>query len=436
MRRETSPVRAGWRATVEAQGLAYAVARDDDHDDDDHGDGASGDGASGDGASGDGGSERLYWDESAAYVLTTQEASELERVSEGLHEMSLTAARRVLTEDRLWASLGLPAHARPTLRRSLDAAPDAGPAGGSLYGRLDLAFDGSGPPLLLEYNADTPTALVEASVVQWYWLEDLHPDCDQVNTLHERLVAAWQQMLPEHAGGLVHLAAGQSEPTEDWVTIAYLRDTVREAGFIDVGLRMEDLGWWQEGGRFVDLQNRPVDVCYRLYPWDWMFAERFGPLLDHPSAAVRWVEPPWKLLLASKTLLVALWEEFEDHPNLLPAWLEEPRPGSPEARQGYVSKPVHGWEGAGVRISAPGIDVHTDPAHTVGQALVHQAFTELPDLEGNYPVIGSWLIAGESAGLGFRESTSLITDTAARFVPHRLDAPRSTPEQVESWLSD
>jgi glutathionylspermidine synthase len=36
-----------------------------------------------------------------------------------------------------------------------------------LYGRFDLAYRGDGPPKLLEYNADTPTALFEAAVVQW-----------------------------------------------------------------------------------------------------------------------------------------------------------------------------------------------------------------------------------------------------------------------------
>jgi glutathionylspermidine synthase len=35
---------------------------------------------------------------------------------------------------------------------------------GSLYGRLDLSFDGQGPPKLLEYNADTPTSIFEAAV--------------------------------------------------------------------------------------------------------------------------------------------------------------------------------------------------------------------------------------------------------------------------------
>ena len=42
---------------------------------------------------------------------------------------------------------------------------------GSLYGRLDMSFDGRGPAKLLEYNADTPTSIFEAAVFQWTWLE-------------------------------------------------------------------------------------------------------------------------------------------------------------------------------------------------------------------------------------------------------------------------
>src|SRR5205085_9315425 len=33
----------------------------------------------------------------------------------------------------------------------------------SVYGRFDLRHDGDGPAKLLEYNADTPTSLVEAA---------------------------------------------------------------------------------------------------------------------------------------------------------------------------------------------------------------------------------------------------------------------------------
>ena len=43
----------------------------------------------------------------------------------------------------------------------------------TIYGRFDFAYDGNRPPKLLEYNADTPTALLEAAVVQWFWLKDV-----------------------------------------------------------------------------------------------------------------------------------------------------------------------------------------------------------------------------------------------------------------------
>ena len=41
-----------------------------------------------------------------------------------------------------------------------------------LYGRMDLVF-GAGPAKLLEYNADTPTALYESAAFQWIWLEEM-----------------------------------------------------------------------------------------------------------------------------------------------------------------------------------------------------------------------------------------------------------------------
>jgi hypothetical protein len=49
-------------------------------------------------------------------------------------------------------------------------------------------WDGSGAPRMLEYNAGTPTALLEAGVVQWHWLQDVHPEADQFNSLHEQLI--------------------------------------------------------------------------------------------------------------------------------------------------------------------------------------------------------------------------------------------------------
>ena len=49
---------------------------------------------------------------------------------------------------------------------------------------------------------------------------------------------------------------------------------------------------------------------------------------------------------------------------------------------------------------------------------VYQALAPLPDFGGHRPVLGSWVIDGQSAGIGIRESDGPITDNFSRFVPH------------------
>jgi len=41
-------------------------------------------------------------------------------------------------------------------------------------------------------------------------------------------------------------------------------------------------------------------------------------------------------------------------------------------------------------------------------------------LNNNYPVIGSWIIGQDAAGIGIREANNLITDNKSRFVPHLI----------------
>lgn len=60
--------------------------------------------------------------------------------------------------------------------------------------------------------------------------------------------------------------------------------------------------------------------------------------------------------------------------------------------------------------------------HTEGdygeEGYIYQQYVALPNFDGNNAVIGSWVIDGESAGIGVRESDSLITNNLSRFVPH------------------
>jgi glutathionylspermidine synthase len=391
MERRTIEPRPGWQRTVEEQGLIYPLTRYPDN------------------------SLRPYWDESAYYVFSLEEVEALEEVVEELHRMCLRAAEHIVTSGRL-ADLGI---TDPRVAEAVIEAWHRRAELPSLYGRFDLRYDGRGPAKLLEYNADTPTSLVEAASPQWFWMEERFPGADQWNSLHERLVAAWRKqaaLLPP--GSPLYFAhSAADELGEDLMTVAYLKETAEQAGLDTDWISMEEIGWDRLSGRFVDNRLRFIRSCFKLYPWEWLTTDRFaGHVLDTldnggGTGSTLWIEPAWKMLLSNKALLAILWELYPGHPNLLPAHLDGPRDLA--RTTGYVAKPLLGREGAGVTVHEPG----TDPAPR-DEPCCYQELAPLPDFDGNRVVLGAWVVEDEAAGLGIRESAGLITDEYARFLPH------------------
>jgi glutathionylspermidine synthase len=84
----------------------------------------------------------------------------------------------------------------------------------------------------------------------------------------------------------------------------------------------------------------------------------------------------------------------------------------------YVRKPIFSREGANILLrSEDGSFVETGGSYG-RESFIYQKLAPLPSFDDMHPVIGSWVIDGESAGIGIRETTSLITDNTSRFVPH------------------
>ena len=380
MERLQVPVRPDWQTRVEGQGLLHHT----------HADG------------------RPYWLEGTAYRLSAAEVDALEGATATLQDLCLQAVDH-LVRTRAYGAFGLPEALVPMVEASWHQDEV------SLYGRFDLAYDGSGPPRLLEYNADTPTALVEAAIAQWFWLQDLDPRLDQFNSLHERLVAAWgraRAFLP-----LAPVAFLHQDALEDVQTVAYLRDTADQAGVPSFQMPLEDLGWSDRLGLFVDLDERPVTAAFKLYPWEFMLRDAFAPHLARVPRPCLFLEPPWKMLLSNKALLALLWELFPGHPNLLPAYLDGPRD---LATTGFVRKPRLGREGANVEVHRPGQAPWVPPLRPEygAEGWVWQALAPIPVVDGFRPVMGCWVVDGEPAGLGIRESQGPVTDDASAFVPH------------------
>ena len=351
-----------------------------------------------------------YWDESRCYRFSAQQVDELEAATAELHEMTLNAAQHVVATNR-FDEFAIALAWRPIIATSWQAFLDSKPSGLSLLGRMDFSYDGKNPPKLLEYNADTPTACLEASVAQWHWLQAVHPQADQFNSIHERLIAAWQRLFAASGAPRLHFTAvGESE--EDWGNLEYLRDTAIQAGWRTFALPIERIG--SNGSTFVDEFNVPIEALFKLYPWEWLVGEQFGAPLAQALAAARLqvIEPPWKMLLSNKALLVLLWELYPDHPNLLPTFADASRLGSR-----YVRKPKLAREGANVQW-VDGAVVEATEGDYGAEGYVYQALAPLPRFGDDFTLIGSWLIDGEPAGMGIREDTSRITRNTSRFVPH------------------
>ena len=132
MIRRRQSERASWRSAVEAQGLIYHTP-----------------------------AGQKYWEESAFYEFTAKEVDAIEAATNELWNMWLAAIQRVIDQNR-FTELRIPSVAVPLIVSAWNQEPPA------LHGRFDLAYDPKGNIKVLEFNADTPTALLEASVIQWY----------------------------------------------------------------------------------------------------------------------------------------------------------------------------------------------------------------------------------------------------------------------------
>jgi glutathionylspermidine synthase len=384
MRRIDCPERDDWRLTAEAAGFDFHSI--------------------------DG--ER-YWDERGYYAFTLDQIERgIEAPTGEIDAMCIELVGSAVDDENTLKRLKIPEAFWPLISESWRRDDP------SLYGRIDFSFDGRGPAKLLEYNADTPTSIFEAAVFQWTWLEQaierhiIPGRADQFNSIHERLIEAWKKV---GAGRHLHLT-GMTENPEDAGTLAYLEDTARQAGLGTTLIDIEDLGL-RDDGSFVDLEDRPIGLAFKLYPWEWMFHDAFGAKLK--DAPTRWVEPPWKAILSNKGILPLLWEMFPNHPNLLPAWFEDD-PNAAQLGGSYVRKPLYSREGANVTMVSAGTTLVEQQGPYGAEGFIRQAFAPLPNFAGSYPVVGSWLVDHVPCGLSIREDENPITGNTSRFLPHAI----------------
>lgn len=402
MRREEFPDhRPGWEQTIIDEGLTYST----DYPGDTH-----------------------YWNEYAAYVFTPGELEDIKHQAEEVHRMCLKAVEYMASGA--FGTLGLPEPAFQLAIKSFNRdEPD-------FYGRFDFAYSGiaSDPIKLLEYNADTPTGIIEAAICQKTWYQEKRLDAQGYGhwgEIGEALTERWRSIFAAETSPLLHLAhvSDDIDPSrEDYNNVWLIAHAANLAGVRTELIPIDEVIFNHTTKTWADAHGTPIHNLFKLYPWEDLVTDTESGydklLFAYHGAIRRWVEPAWKMFLSNKLLLAALWEMHPEHPNLVPAYA-----GRDVGLNNWVRKPIFGREGDGIEVHALDygvFDRDEDDEHFIhapSSEFVYQQYVPAPLYSGlmqpeNHPTLGVWVVNGRAVGMGIRESDGPITDYDCRFAPH------------------
>ncbi|KDN66954.1 putative glutathionylspermidine synthase [Colletotrichum sublineola] len=402
-----------------------------------------------------------YWPDNRYYSFTQEEINLLERAAKDVFDMCCEAADYLTDRPDMMEKMAIPAFAYKQITESWNREP----SWGSVFGRFDVCFGGLQhpdqrlrSPKFYEFNADTPTSLLESACIQWFWLEQTGCGNDQYNSICERLVEAWKRnmtLIGEKLGykPTVYFATCDSESTgEDVMNAMVLMETCQIAGWDTKAISMGEIGISLDDGRFYDINGNHLDVVFKLYPWEFMVEEPPGKLCftDMGSSdGTIWIEPPYKMLWSNKALFAILWSLFKDDERskwLLPTYFGDD--DIPTSLTGYARKPIFSREGGGITLQENGKVIQESADDSYGkEGYVIQELALPPEFKDaedkpHYPVLGIWMVDGEPAGMGIREAVTPITTNFSAFIPHSIEdgpvtferRPVPTKEEIDKAL--
>lgn len=334
-----------------------------------------------------------------------------------LYDMFVNAAQNVIDNNR-FAELGIPFSLVDAIKMSWD-----NDVHWHLYGRFDLAGGLDGKPIkLIEFNADTPTSLFEAAILQWALLKqnDMNEQ-EQFNSIYESLMDNFKRLITleesvegfeEYYKGWKILFSSIAGNDEDEITTRLLEHIAKEAGFETAFSYIDEIEF-SEDGIFKEGVN--YEYLFKLIPWENIAIEEgelamlLSQIMKNKKAII--LNPAYTLLFQSKGILKVLWELYPNHPLLLET------SDKPLANKKCVRKPVFGREGANVAIIEANGETSLETQGAYGnEKMIYQEFVEFNEHKDECYQAGVFF-AYEGCGLGFRKG-GLVLDNFAKFVGH------------------
>lgn len=336
-------------------------------------------------------------------LLTPEEVYAYERATNELYKMYETAAEYVI-EHNLFESLDIPTHLIKGIQESWKSERD-----NHLYGRFDLSGGIDTQEIkLIEFNADTPTLLLETALIQWMLLEQSNiQNKAQFNAIYEAISKKIKKIVAseseEFSRLLFSAVKGIDEERE---TVKLLQKMAKDAGLCTHFSYLEDISI--DATSVKDEIDNSYDFFFKLYPWEDMqaFSEKLSTKI---------LNPLYTLLYQSKGLLVILYELFPDSPYLLEASFE------PLYAKKYVKKRMFGREGANIDIvGSSGALLNTRDGEYAHYKAVYQEYVSFVQDEKRVHYQAGVFYSDGACGVGFRRGAEILDDMS-QFVGHCVE---------------
>jgi len=352
-------------------------------------------------------------------VLNEAEAEAFYAAGNELYNMFVEAGEYVV-EHNLFHEIGIPFNLIDLVKESWE-----NDVHWHLYGRFDLAGGIDGTPIkLLEFNADTPTAVYETAIVQWAILKQNGLEEErQFNALYEALLDNFKRLVTleesvedfeEKYGGWKFLFTSIKGNDEEENTVRLLQHIAAEAGYNTEFAYIDEIEFSEEEG--IVYAGEAYELWFKLIPWEDIALEEAdlamllkGIILNQKAIIFN---PAYTLMFQSKAMLKILWDLYPEHPLLLESSFD------PLSGKHQVVKPFFGREGESIKIvNSDGTVTAENEGEYGNHTMLYQAYTDLPvDTEGSRYQAGLFY-AYESCALGFRKG-GLILDNMSKFVGH------------------
>lgn len=388
-----------------------------------------------------------YWTEDVVYGISTLELADFQAQVKEVHELVVKAADWLAAGG--YGTMGLPqAFFDLAVASWKTYKENYGLREMDVAGRYDFALVqdqfGDGAVLkLLEYNADTPTMMVEAAVCQTSHF-DYHFAGDArfttCNYIGDAFINRWEEILATrpvvdgYIDNEIWFTCLDSdefdlELAEDQVNTKLMMHCAEMAGWKPRFIALQDICFNYDLRRFETPDGTHIRSLWKLYPWEDIALDSFAEPVLETYGQMAWFEPAWKMLFSNKYLLAALWELNPHHPNLVPAFMGAYTPELNQGQDKYARKPIFGRQGAGITVhDAQGALLAGEEESltlVADEECVYQQWietTNFPDETGDhYPTFGVWVVKGEVVGFAIRDQdTPIITDDC-HFVPLVVD---------------